>query len=97
MFNLQEPLMIIMGFGILFFSYLIGIKKKIYLISGYNKSIKNVDKLCKSLGLSLFIIGLINILTPLLTDYVGEFIWWIYSIIVLISVIYAISNYIKET
>ncbi|MCY6960191.1 hypothetical protein [Clostridium brassicae] len=93
--NLQQILMLLSGIGILLFSYLIGKKQKLYLVTNNIASIKDKDKVSKSLGIALGIIGIANISTPIIIDYLGKLALIIYSILVVISVIYIIRIYIK--
>lgn len=96
MFLLQNTVMMLTGLGIIFFAYQIGIKKRIYLITGYSKKVRNVDKLSNSFGIALLILGLANLFSPWLIDFIGDKGWWIYSIIVFSTAIYAVIVYIKE-
>lgn len=96
MFLLQNTIMMLTGLGIIFFAYEIGIKKRIFLITGYSKKVKNVDKLSNSLGAALLILGLANVFAPWLIDSIGDKGWWIYSIIVFLTAVYAVVVYIKE-
>ncbi|WMJ79951.1 hypothetical protein RBU49_13905 [Clostridium sp. MB40-C1] len=93
--NLQQILMLLSGIGILLFSYLIGKKQKLYLVTSHITSIKNKDKVSKSLGNALGIIGIANISTPITINYLGKLALIIYSALVVISIIYIIRIYIK--
>lgn len=94
--NLESGLMFISGIGILFFSYLIGIKKKLYLITNHNKSLKNKDNICNNIGISLGIIGISNLFTPYITSYLGNNFIYAYSLVIIICIFYIIKIYIKE-
>ncbi|QGU93861.1 DUF3784 domain-containing protein [Clostridium bovifaecis] len=96
MFPLQELLMIVTGFGLIFFAYMVGIKKNLFLITGYTKTVKNKDKVANSLGICILIIGISNVAAPLLSNTMGANTWWIYSAVVLLSLAYGVRVYIKE-
>lgn len=96
MFPFQELLMIVTGLGLIFFAYMVGIKKNLFLITGYTKTIKNKDKAASSIGICILIIGIANIAAPLLLNTMGSNIWWIYSAVILLSLAYGFRIYIKE-
>lgn len=71
------------------FGYLIGKKKQLSLIAGYDeKTYKgDKDKLAKAVGSFSMIIGALTILFPIGLEFIGSFIGIIYTIIVIAGTI----------
>ncbi|WLD94264.1 DUF3784 domain-containing protein [Alkalihalobacillus sp. AL-G] len=57
---------------LLTFAFLIGVKKKLYLLAGYvEKEVSNKDGLAKCVGIYLSLLGLSLIPLPFLRDWIG--------------------------
>ncbi|WP_432363751.1 DUF3784 domain-containing protein [Sporosarcina sp. UB5] len=71
------------------FSYLIWKKREFSLIAGYNEeSFKgDKEKLAKSVGLFLLIIGLLTLLLPFGLEFIGSVAGTLFAIIVIVGTI----------
>lgn len=80
---------LLVSFFLFLFGYLIGKKKQLSLIAGFDeKTYKgDKDKLAKSVGSFCMLIGILTILLPLGLEFVGFLTGIIYSIIVVAGTI----------
>jgi hypothetical protein len=78
-----------LGIFIIYIGYLISVKKKLWLIAGYNKGVYkgNKDKLARVFGLYFILIGIITVFLPFSLLYIGLFTGKIYLVLLLITAI----------
>lgn len=71
------------------FGYLIGQKKQLSLIAGFDEKTYKGDKekLAKSVGSFCMLIGVLTILLPIGLEFLGSFVGVIYAIIVVVGTI----------
>ena len=80
------------------FSYLIGKKKELSFISGYNEKTYSGDKekLAHGVGLLLLKIGILTLLLPFGLEFIGTITGTLYGIIFFVSIV-ACVVYIKSS
>ncbi|CAM5209465.1 hypothetical protein UACE39S_06534 [Ureibacillus acetophenoni] len=77
------------GLLLFLFGFLIGKKKQLTLIAGYDEKTYKGDKekLAKAVSSFCILIGVLTILFPIGLEFIGNFIGFIYTIIVFVGTI----------
>ena len=88
MLSLAKAFLVILGLFYLYLAYTIGIKKNIYAISNHKLFDETIKNKSISISLYIFLIGIINLFSPFLHSIMGDDIWRVYCIIILVGSIY---------